>query len=106
MLVFETYPAAEAIAGVATAGIPWGAMVADQLKLAFSLRAAKAKRAWLGNQIEGNARKGPEGGGDRRPDFHRQKQLAGSNVLQNAGVTCAGDGFNFQLWLSGCGKGF
>ena len=33
--VFEKFPDAELIAGVATAGIAWGAMVADQLKLPF-----------------------------------------------------------------------
>ncbi len=32
-IVFERFPEADSIAGVATAGIPWGAMVADQLKL-------------------------------------------------------------------------
>ena len=33
--VFTSFPEAEMIAGVATAGIPWGAMVSDQLKLPF-----------------------------------------------------------------------
>jgi orotate phosphoribosyltransferase len=31
--VFQSYEDAEMLAGVATAGVPWGAMVADQLKL-------------------------------------------------------------------------
>src|SRR5207253_8249216 len=34
-VVFEKYPEAEMLAGVATAGIPWGIMAADQLKLPF-----------------------------------------------------------------------
>lgn len=52
-VVFEKYPDAEAIAGVATAGIPWGAMVADQLKLPFIYVRPKPKEHGLGNQIEG-----------------------------------------------------
>lgn len=52
-IVFETYPEAEVIAGVATAGIPWGAMVADQLKLPFIYVRSKPKAHGMGNQIEG-----------------------------------------------------
>jgi orotate phosphoribosyltransferase len=51
--VFERFPDAELIAGVATAGIPWGAMVADQLKLPFIYVRPKPKEHGLGNQIEG-----------------------------------------------------
>ncbi|AYD47166.1 MAG TPA: orotate phosphoribosyltransferase [Arachidicoccus soli] len=56
--VFESYPEAEAIAGVATAGIPWGAMVADQLKLPFMYVRPKPKAHGLGNQIEGSYQAG------------------------------------------------
>jgi orotate phosphoribosyltransferase len=52
-LVFEKFPDAELIAGVATAGIAWGAMVADQLKLPFIYVRPKPKEHGLGNQIEG-----------------------------------------------------
>jgi orotate phosphoribosyltransferase len=34
-VIFEQFPDVDAIAGVATAGIAWGAMAADQLKLPF-----------------------------------------------------------------------
>src|SRR5687768_6725457 len=34
-IIFEFYPAAQVLAGVATAGIAWGAMASDQLKLPF-----------------------------------------------------------------------
>ncbi len=51
--VFTSFPEAEMIAGVATAGIPWGAMVADQLKLPFIYVRSKPKDHGLGNQIEG-----------------------------------------------------
>jgi orotate phosphoribosyltransferase len=52
-VVFEKFPDAELIAGVATAGIAWGAMVADQLKLPFIYVRPKPKEHGLGNQIEG-----------------------------------------------------
>jgi orotate phosphoribosyltransferase len=52
-VVFETFPEAEILAGVATAGIAWGAMVADQLKLPFIYVRPKPKEHGLGNQIEG-----------------------------------------------------
>lgn len=52
-VVFEQFPAAELLAGVATAGIPWGTMAADQLKLPFIYVRPKPKEHGLGNQIEG-----------------------------------------------------
>lgn len=52
--VFEKFPDADLIAGVATAGIPWGTMVADQLKLPFIYVRPKPKEHGLGNQIEGS----------------------------------------------------
>jgi orotate phosphoribosyltransferase len=52
-LVFEHFPQAAVLAGVATAGIPWGAMAADQLKLPFMYVRPKPKEHGLGNQIEG-----------------------------------------------------
>jgi len=51
--IFEKFPDAELIAGVATAGIAWGAIVADQLKLPFVYVRPKPKEHGLGNQIEG-----------------------------------------------------
>jgi orotate phosphoribosyltransferase len=52
-LVFEKFPGAALLAGVATAGIAWGAMVADQLKLPYVYVRPKPKEHGLGNQIEG-----------------------------------------------------
>jgi orotate phosphoribosyltransferase len=57
-LVFERFPDAELLAGVATAGIAWGAMVADQLKLPYIYVRPKPKEHGLGNQIEGYFEKG------------------------------------------------
>ena len=53
-VIFEKYPDADLIAGVATAGIAWGAMAADQLKLPFVYVRPKPKVHGLGNQIEGS----------------------------------------------------
>ncbi|MEI6947622.1 orotate phosphoribosyltransferase [Paraflavisolibacter sp. H34] len=52
-VVFEKFADAELIAGVATAGIAWGALIADQLKLPFIYVRPKPKEHGLGNQIEG-----------------------------------------------------
>ena len=57
-LVYEKFPDAELVAGVATAGIAWGAMVADQLKLPFIYVRPKPKDHGMGNQIEGYYEKG------------------------------------------------
>lgn len=52
--IFEKFADAELIAGVATAGIAWGALIADQLKLPFIYVRPKPKEHGLGNQIEGD----------------------------------------------------
>ena len=52
-VIFEKFPEAELLAGVATAGIAWGAMAADQLKLPYIYVRPKPKEHGLGNQIEG-----------------------------------------------------
>ena len=52
-VIFQTFDNADMIAGVATAGIPWGAMAADQLKLPYIYVRPKPKEHGLGNQIEG-----------------------------------------------------
>src|SRR5665647_1483271 len=52
-VIFQSFEKADIIAGVATAGIPWGAMAADQLKLPYIYVRPKPKEHGLGNQIEG-----------------------------------------------------
>lgn len=52
-VIFEKFESADMLAGVATAGIPWGAMAADQLKLPYIYVRPKPKEHGLGNQIEG-----------------------------------------------------
>lgn len=52
-VIFAQFPDAALLAGVATAGIAWGAMAADQLKLPYVYVRSKPKEHGLGQQIEG-----------------------------------------------------
>jgi orotate phosphoribosyltransferase len=52
-VIFQSFENADMIAGVATAGIPWGAMAADQLKLPYIYVRPQPKAHGLQNQIEG-----------------------------------------------------
>ncbi|MDQ6763617.1 MAG: orotate phosphoribosyltransferase [Bacteroidota bacterium] len=52
-LIDGTFDDIDLIAGVATAGIPWGALAADRLMLPFIYVRPKPKEHGLGNQIEG-----------------------------------------------------
>jgi orotate phosphoribosyltransferase len=54
----KNYPEAEYIAGVATAGIPQGALVADLLDLPFVYVRPKPKEHGMGNLIEGKVDQG------------------------------------------------
>ena len=56
-LAREKFPDAKAIAGVATAGIPQGTLVADVLHLPFIYVRSKSKGHGLGNMIEGKITK-------------------------------------------------
>lgn len=56
--VRDTYKDAECIAGVATAGIPQGALVADELSLPYIYVRPKPKDHGMGNLIEGKIEKG------------------------------------------------
>ncbi|MBL7875257.1 MAG: orotate phosphoribosyltransferase [Cyclobacteriaceae bacterium] len=54
----HNFPEVECIAGVATAGIPQGAMVADFMGLPFVYVRPKPKEHGMGNLIEGKIEKG------------------------------------------------
>lgn len=54
----KQFPEVEAIAGVATAGIPQGALVADDLGLPYCYVRPKPKEHGMGNQIEGKVEAG------------------------------------------------
>ncbi len=57
-VLFAQFPEAGLLAGVATAGIAWGAMAADQLKLPYIYVRSKPKEHGLGQQIEGYYQQG------------------------------------------------
>lgn len=56
--VSHFFPTAEAIAGVATAGIPQGALIADKLELPFIYVRSKPKGHGMENMIEGKVTPG------------------------------------------------
>lgn len=57
-LIQTELPSVEAIAGVATAGIPQGALIADALNIPFLYVRASAKSHGLENRVEGRISKG------------------------------------------------
>ena len=56
--VHNIFADVEVVAGVATAGIPQGALVADKLSLPFNYVRASAKKHGLGNQVGGKIMEG------------------------------------------------
>jgi len=58
VLLKEKFSEADSVAGVATAGIPQGVLVADYLGLPFLYVRPKPKEHGLSNQIEGKAQAG------------------------------------------------
>jgi orotate phosphoribosyltransferase len=52
-VIKQNYPDVQAIVGVATAGIPQGALIADELNLPFAYVRSEAKKHGLKNAIEG-----------------------------------------------------
>ena len=60
ILILKKYPQAEAIAGVATAGIPHATLVAQQLKLPLVYVRSDSKKHGLKKQIEGRLAGNPK----------------------------------------------
>lgn len=89
-VLFEQFADAELLAGVATAGIPWGAMAADQLKLPYIYVRPKPKEHGLGNQIEGAYEKGQKVVVIEDLISTGKSSLQVVDVLRNAGVDVVG----------------
>lgn len=89
-VIFEKFPEASSIAGVATAGIAWGAMAADQLKLPFMYVRPKPKEHGLGNQIEGAFQPGEKTVVVEDLISTGKSSLQVVEVLRNAGVVVEG----------------
>ncbi len=88
--VFTKFPEAELLAGVATAGIAWGAMAADQLKLPFIYVRPKAKEHGMGNQVEGHYEKGQKTVVIEDLVSTGKSSLQVVDVLNNAGLHVIG----------------
>lgn len=89
-VVFEKFPEADLIAGVATAGIPWGIMVADQLKLPFIYVRTQPKEHGLGKQIEGDFSKSQKVVVVEDLVSTGKSSLAVVEVLRKAGLDVSG----------------
>lgn len=89
-VIFDQFPNAQLLAGVATAGIAWGAMAADQLKLPYIYVRPKPKEHGLGNQIEGYYEKGQETVVIEDLVSTGKSSLDVVNVLKNAGLNVIG----------------
>ncbi len=105
-VIFEKFPDAEVLAGVATAGIPWGAMAADQLKLPYMYVRPKPKEHGLGNQIEGAYTAGQKVLVIEDLISTGKSSLQVVDVLRNAGIEVVGMVSIFNYGFSLADKAF
>lgn len=105
-VIFEQFPDADVLAGVATAGIAWGAMAADQLKLPYVYVRPKPKEHGLGNQIEGNLEKGQKVVVIEDLISTGKSSLQVVDVLKAAGVDVIGMVAIFTYGFSAAGEAF
>ncbi len=98
-VIFDKFPEGGLIAGVATAGIAWGAMSADQLKLPFIYVRPKPKEHGLGNQIEGTFEQGEKAVVIEDLISTAKSSLQVVDVLRDAGIDVIGvvSIFNFEF---------
>jgi orotate phosphoribosyltransferase len=89
-VIFSRFPDVELLAGVATAGIAWGAMAADQLKLPYIYVRPKPKEHGLGNQIEGYFEQGQKTLIIEDLVSTGKSSLQVVDVVQQAGLEVAG----------------
>ncbi len=89
-VIFEKFPDADLLAGVATAGIAWGAMAADQLKLPYIYVRPKPKEHGLGNQIEGHFEAGQKVVVIEDLISTGKSSLQVCDVVKNAGMDVVG----------------
>lgn len=89
-IIFEQFPDVDALAGVATAGIAWGAMAADQLKYPYMYVRPKPKEHGMGNQIEGDFTSGQRILVIEDLISTGKSSLQVCEVLRNAGMEIAG----------------
>ncbi len=89
-LVQEEYGSVDLIVGVATAGIPQGALVAQELGLPFAYVRAKAKEHGTGSLIEGEIVEGQRAVLVEDLISTGKSSLAAVAALRDAGLSVAG----------------
>jgi orotate phosphoribosyltransferase len=89
-LIQEEFGSVDLIAGVATAGIPQGALVAQELGLPFAYVRAKAKEHGTGNLIEGDVVEGQRVVVIEDLISTGKSSLQAVDALRNAGLSVAG----------------
>lgn len=89
-LVQEEYGSVDLIVGVATAGIPQGALVAQELGLPFAYVRAKAKEHGTGSLIEGEIVEGQRAVLVEDLISTAKSSLAAVAALRDAGLSVAG----------------
>ena len=89
-LIQEEYGSVDLIAGVATAGIPQGVLVAQELGLPFAYVRAKAKEHGTGSLIEGEVFEGQRVVVIEDLISTGKSSLQAIDALRNAGLSVAG----------------
>lgn len=105
-LVEDKFPDVEGICGVATAGIPQGALIADKLRLPFLYVRAKAKEHGLTKQIEGKIVAGEKIVVIEDLVSTGGSSLRAVDVLRNAGLVILGMVSIFTYDFPVSGKAF
>ena len=105
-LIFTRLGDAEVLAGVATAGIPWGAMAADQLKLPYVYVRSKPKEHGLGNQIEGHFEPGQKTVVIEDLFSTGKSSIEAAGVLKKAGADVIGAVAIFDYGFDAAKEGF
>ena len=105
-LVFQEFDNSELVAGVATAGIAWGAMIADQLKLPFVYVRPKPKEHGLGNQVEGYFEQGQKTIVIEDLVSTGKSSLQVIEVLKQSGIDVIGMVSIFNYGFDQAGKAF
>jgi orotate phosphoribosyltransferase len=90
LAISNSFSGIDAIAGVATAGIPQGALVADELDLPFLYVRSKSKGHGLQNLIEGKLEKGQKVVMIEDLVSTGGSSLAAAEAVQNAGGEVVG----------------
>ncbi|HEX9510295.1 MAG TPA: orotate phosphoribosyltransferase [Puia sp.] len=105
-VLFGQFPEAALLAGVATAGIAWGAMAADQLKLPYIYVRSKPKEHGLGQQIEGYYEKGQPTVVIEDLISTGKSSLQVVDILRQAGVEVIGLVSIFNYGFEACKEAF